>query len=115
MDNFNRVISFVLGLVVVIVFLVVLSGRINLRERLLGQGQVKKVETQTPTPTIKTQQYISPSPASQKAVSKTNTTSYNVKSKTPNSIPATGTPTLLVPILLSGLSTGIYLLKKSKG
>lgn len=66
MENFNKVLSFVLGLVVVVVFVVVLSGRLNLnlKNALTGKkistGKVSVTGTPTPTP-ITTAKKASPS------------------------------------------------------
>lgn len=51
MENFNKVLSFILGLVVVVVFVSVLSGRLNLglKEKLIG-GKTQAKATPTPTP-----------------------------------------------------------------
>lgn len=50
MGDFNKVVSFVLGLIVVVVFLAVVTGRLNLRQRILSANS-KKVVAVTPTPT----------------------------------------------------------------
>ncbi|MFH1827182.1 MAG: hypothetical protein ABH812_01960 [bacterium] len=47
MGNFNRVLSFILGLVVVIVFVIVLSRRFNLQSKFIPFGN-----NTTPTPKI---------------------------------------------------------------
>lgn len=51
MENFNKVLSFVLGLVVVIVFVIVLSNRLNLSDKFLVFKNNKAKITVTPTPT----------------------------------------------------------------
>ncbi len=48
MGDFNKVVSFFLGLIVVVVFLAVVTGRLNLRQRVLSNN-VKRVVTPTPT------------------------------------------------------------------
>ncbi len=53
MGDFNRVISFVLGLIVVVVFIAVVTGRLNIRQRILTSNDRKVVLTATPTPTPK--------------------------------------------------------------
>ncbi len=105
MGNFNRIISFVLGLIVVIVFLAVITGRLNLRNRISGGGQAKT--TPTPIPTLR---YTQPTTL---VVPTTNTYSPNIAKK-PTSIPATGSPTVFLPILLSGLSAGLFLKRRGK-
>ena len=47
MGNFNKVLSFILGLVVVIVFVIVLSKRLNLQSKFIPFGNKT-----SPTPTI---------------------------------------------------------------
>jgi len=117
MNNFNKVLSFILGLVVVIVFFAVLTGRINLRSRLPFLNTKAEL---TPTPKIK----ITPTPISSVTVSNNfsttssnqSTMSYNryqTSTKTPSTIPSTGSPTLLLPLFFSTLGVGIYLKKKS--
>lgn len=98
MDSFNKVISFVLGLVVVLVFLAVVTGKLNLK------GKSTSTSNITPTPTQK--------PSS--VTINTNTNENNVYSSTPKSIPATGLPTLFIPMLLSGLVGGNFLRKSGK-
>ena len=95
MDNFNKIVSFILGLVVVIVFLTAIAGRFNLKDRLKGLVSQNKI-----TPTVGTRGYLSPTPATEEAAT------------TPNSIPATGSPSLLLPLVFSMFSLGIYLKKK---
>ena len=111
MDNFNKIISFVLGLVVVIVFLIVIGGRFNLKERVKDFGSQKKL---SPTPTIIIGQYSSPTPSAIKASGQGTTNTYTSSQKTPTTIPTTGFPTLLLPALFSTLYLGIYLKKKNK-
>ncbi|MBI2641720.1 hypothetical protein HYW87_03960, partial [Candidatus Roizmanbacteria bacterium] len=60
MDNFNKILSFVLGLVVVIVFIAVITGRLNLRNRLARVSGVSPTPKQSPTPTRNV--YITPTP-----------------------------------------------------
>lgn len=107
MDNFNKIVSFVLGLIVVIVFLAVITGRLNLRNRISG-GQQAKV---SPTPTIVSKLYLSPTPISSVIINKQKNT---YAAKTPSSIPATGSPTVLLPLLFSSLAGGLFLRKSGK-
>ena len=102
MDSFNKVISFVLGLVVVLVFLAVITGKLNLKSKPFGGS------FPTPTPTQK------PSPTAVVSVSGNSVYNQTSISTTPKSIPATGLPTLFVPILLSGLVGGNFLRKSGK-
>ena len=116
MDNFNKIVSFVLGLVVVIVFLAIITGKFNPRKGIQSLTLKGKL---TPTPTLSVKSYLSPSPTPASfALNQTNTNTYNrtnsVSTKTPTSIPATGSPTMLIPTLFSTLSLGIFLKKKNK-
>lgn len=105
MDSFNKVISFILGLVVVVVFLAVVSKRIDLSKKLLPLSQTGTAVSVTPT-------------ASQsKGSTPTPTNGYNRYQTTttvtiPSTIPATGSPTILIPFAISALFAGIGLRKK---
>ena len=101
MDNFNRIISFVLGLIVVIVFLAIVTGRIGLKGRNLRLGGSV---SPTPTPSGR---LVSPSVASIIPTGK-----YQVNK--PPSIPATGLPTLTIPLLISLGGVGVFLRKSGK-
>ncbi len=110
MDSFNKVISFVLGLVVVIVFLAIISGKIDLRKRITGITSTKSTSTglslfgskptTTPKPTVT---------PTQKSTSTYN--QYN--NQIPKKIPATGSPTIILSLLFSSLAGGVYLRKKN--
>lgn len=104
MDNFNKVISFILGLVVVIVFFGVVTGRINLRKKIpfLSSTQSKNI---TPTPSL------SPTPLSTVTVSNYSQTTnfYQYQTKKPSSIPSTGSPSELLIILPAITSLGFWL------
>ena len=122
MDSANKIISFVLGLVVVIVFFAVITGRIKLKTpNLLFLG---KKTTLTPTPTVTPKPNIIssvtiPGNTTQKTGSTTNS-NYQPYNKTVVSnngnlktIPSTG-PGLLLPIAISSLIGGIYIKRKTK-
>lgn len=139
MENFNKVLSFVLGLVVVIVFVIVLSGRLNLRSGILGdRSQPKVTATVTPTPTqgekrsffsrlfsrratpTPTQTVkVSPTPIvigqNNQPVPTTQTptqTKGGVQTEKVTEIPATGLPSLILPLFGSSALLGIYLRKR---
>jgi len=110
MDSFNKVISFVLGLVVVVVFLAIISGKIDLRKTITGVSTPKTTSSgfslfgskAIPTPTLTT----TPTQKQNSAYNQYNT-------QTPKTIPATGSPTIVLPLLFSALSGGLYLRKKN--
>lgn len=108
MDNLNKTVSFILGLVVVLVFLAIVTGRLNLKNKLpIFSGKV------SPTPTVK----ITPTPTKLIESNKEGSTygNYNMKqAKTPTSIPSTGSPTILLPLLFSGLGGGFFLKRSGK-
>lgn len=108
MDNFNKIISFVLGLVVIVVFLAVITGRFKLRDRL---PFLSKGATPTPTKVVTTPTRMPTITGVKPTGTYGGNTSYNKPN--PSNIPATGAPTLLVPTLLSALAMGAYLRKKS--
>ena len=103
MDSFNKIISFVLGLVVVVVFLAVISGRLNL-------GSKKASPTPTPTPTV------AGTSISKVTMSQTPINNYQNQhnaGKGVNTIPSTG-PELLFPLVFSSFLSGLYLKKTGK-
>lgn len=123
MENFNKIISFVLGLVVVVVLLIILTGRFNLRERFLPLRDANRT-TVTPTPQpVAKKNGATPTPA--KAATSTqpgHTGTYNYHSYkggtiqsnrtgAVTTIPKTG-PDLLLPLVFSALAGGIYLRRK---
>ncbi len=126
MDSFNKVISFALGLVVVLVFFAVVTGKINLKSKTSTSASKSiltptpaqknnggffglfKSATSTPTPTAKTISSIKMD-TSEDNVYKQNTTTSSAKS-----IPSTGLPTLFIPILISGLAGGSILRNAGK-
>jgi len=106
MENLNKVFSFALGLVVVVVFLAIISGKIDLRRKipLLSGGATKSVAL-SPTPTgIKTK------PTTYTSYKNKSTDNKNSVAKT---IPATGSPTILLAAFFSLLSSGLYLKTKN--
>ncbi len=121
MENFNKIISFVLGLVVVIVLLVILTGRFNLRERFLPLRDANRTTTTpTPQPTAKKNGATPTKAAAGTQPGPTGTYDYHsYKGGTVQSngtgavttIPKTG-PGLLLPIAFSVLAGGIYLRRK---
>jgi hypothetical protein len=112
MDSFNKVISFVLGLVVVVVFLAVITGRINLRN--LSNITRRPTATSTPAKTPTGGPTATPfSTATPKApVETTAPTAANRFQAAPGTIPSTGLPTATVPLLLSSLMGGFFLRRK---
>ena len=126
MDSFNKVISFILGLVVVLVFFAVVTGKINLKSKTSSALNI------TPTPIqknsggffgfFKSATPLTPTPTQKQSSVAISTNENNVykqndqvaKSSNAKSIPSTGLPTLLIPILLSGLIGGGFLRKFGK-
>ena len=108
MDNFNKIVSFVLGLIVIVVFIAVITGRFNLKNKVpFLSGRITPTPSAAPTPTgIVPTRIIVP----------TGMGNYNQNSNftsSPSQIPSTGAPTILLPLLFSGLAAGSYLRKKS--
>ncbi|MEI6533557.1 MAG: hypothetical protein WCO06_07025 [Candidatus Roizmanbacteria bacterium] len=108
MDNFNKIISFILGLIVVIVFIVILARRGTFS----GTGPIVKNVTPTvvaPTPIKIIAQTVSPTPI------------VNINYKTGErvtgsvtTIPNTGAETMLIPLVISALGAGFFLKRKAK-
>ncbi len=114
MDSFNKVISFILGLVVIVVFIAVLTGRFNLKSKLGALGKKTPVVTQAPTVTpIESIVSSNIVPTVTPTVNPTyNKVSGLKRSPPPTTIPSTGSPTVLLPLLLSGLTLGSFLRRK---
>jgi len=137
MSGFNKVTSFILGLIVVLVFLFVFGSRVNLSDKLLAFKDTRVTPTPkvvvlaTPTPTIKKKGFfeslfgrktptVTPTPKIIKLVEDntngmtagTTTTSATFTAAQPQSIPQTG-PSLLFPIFISAFGAGMYLRKKN--
>lgn len=112
MDGFNKVISFILGLVVIVVFVAVLSGKFNLKSKLASLGKVTPTVTSTITPTIT----ITPGKGTVVPSGTTpgaeNSQYHPYSSNPPKTIPSTGSPTMLLPLLASGLTLGSFLRRK---
>lgn len=115
MGNFNKVLSFILGLVVVIVFVIVLSKRLNLQSKFIPFGN-------NPTPTPKAKEvkelakeepeikFTEPEEIkTQEVVVNTTNTVQNIKS-----IPETGPSTSLLYMYSSLGALGIFLRRFKK-
>ncbi len=125
MDQFNKALSFILGLVVVAVFIVVASGKIKLNGIKLPLTKAKVSVTPTPSkspsPTAKPISTLKVDTNGTRVVVKntTPTPTYNPTYHTygnknvPTSIPNTGVPIILFPLLGGSMAVGIYLKSKS--
>ena len=130
MDSFNKVISFVLGLVVVLVFFAVVTGKINLKSKTGTTSTTKtaisptsapksnggffgflKSNNPTPTPTQKPASSITINTSENNVYKQNNQVAQQSNAK---SIPSTGLPTLFLPLLFSGLIGGSILRKVGK-
>ena len=117
MQGLNKAISFILGLVVVVVFIAIVSGRIQLGKLIpTFSSGTKTASNITPTPSP-----VSTTPAMEQTGTETHsyqTTNEKQTTGTPGSnvktIPNTGAPTLLIPFALSGMASGLFLRKKGK-
>lgn len=129
MDSFNKVISFALGLVVVLVFFAVVTGKINLRSKtsttasksILTPTPVQnnnngffglfKPASPTPTPTQKPSILTTSKANENNIYAQNNQTTIYSNAK---SIPSTGLPTIFIPILFSSLAAGSVLRRAGK-
>jgi hypothetical protein len=131
MDNFNRILSFIIGLVVVIVVIAIVANRLNVRKRIsnLTASITKSSPSATPTfspsdtPSItrKPTQIAYGSnntkgglevPSNNTNSNGSGTYSSTTKGGQASSVPATGAPTLLLPLAFSGILLGGKLRKK---
>lgn len=110
MDNFNKLVSFILGLVVVIVFFAVVTGRLNLGKYTPSFAKKTRI-TPTPSPvsTVKIEEKTTPNYSSNAYYSNT----YYSKTN-PKNIPATGVPTFFIPSVVLAGASGWFLRKSGK-
>lgn len=118
MEQFNKVISFVLGLVVVVLFLAVATGKINLKgissPFSKNTSTVKITPTSTPAP--KKNSSTAQNSGSQGTSMSPSTSNVNYHQYSPgtlNTIPSTG-PEFLIPLIASSLFGGLFLRGKGK-
>ncbi len=115
MDGINKIISFVLGLIVVAIFLVIISGRLQLGKKFFTASR-GSATTSTPkqnTPTVAPSVKVTAKPtgrtiAQNKTLSPTKTVG-NVKT-----IPNTGPDSLMTMLMVSAVVAGIGLWKMSE-
>jgi hypothetical protein len=114
MEGLNKLISLFLGLIVVVLFFAIVTGRINLKDKFfkLGGRQTKISPTTSPKlkiTTIKVTSETSEQPHLYQEPSLTPTQKYTKVT----TIPSTGVPTIFLPIAFSSLLGGMFLRKKS--
>src|SRR3989344_8705330 len=119
MGNFNKVLSFILGLVVVIVFVIVLSKRLNLQSKFIPFGN-----NPTPTPKVKEVKEIvkkepeikftEPTEIETKEVVNNMVNTDDNATKNISSIPETGPSTSLLYMYSSLGALGIFLRRFKK-
>src|SRR6185503_2786194 len=100
MDGFNKVISFVLGLVVVVVLIAIITGRLNLKQKLLS---VSKGQTTTPTviPTITPTRSANTTPGGSENTTKGGIPLTPAPNDTTRIIPKTGSETEVLGLALA--------------
>lgn len=113
MEGLNKLISLFLGLVVVIIVFGIITGRINLKNRLPAIGKKTEKTTSTPTPT-KEQTRIKISSETTTQTNLYQKPTLTIAPKYVSSIPQTGAPTVILPLALAGLFSGFYLKKKAE-
>jgi len=115
MEQFNKALSFILGLVVVAVFIIVASGKFNIKGLNLAKSAspTKTAPTMTPIPTKSPSVLRTSTQAPQQKKVDPNFHSYS-GSTVPTSIPSTGVPIVIFPLLGSSLLTGIFMKKSGK-
>jgi hypothetical protein len=110
MDQFNKVISFFLGLIVVVVFLAVATGKINLKGK-------KASTTPTPTPaatsTVTYKEISAPDTPAPATRQDSQYRRYDGIVTTGGAIPNTG-PEFLLSLIISSYLGGSFLKKMSE-
>lgn len=130
MESFNKVLYFILGLVVVLVFIIVFTGRLNLSKNFKPLANTSptptpKVTTKkgffsffgidsktTPTPTPKSKPAATPTPVQTVPGQTYPQPQPTAVAKQPQSIPATGSPVEILYLAIPTLSAGFYLRKR---
>lgn len=119
-SNFNKIISFVLGLIVVIVFFAIITGRININRNIPFFSRRTSSITPTPTPTPKSTIVSSVTVEDKKSddmknqYQESNNKYSTIESqKKPTKIPASGLPSFFFPLMFVSFLGG-YFLKKTK-
>lgn len=112
MGNVNKIVSLIIGLVTVAVFFAVLTGRINLKNKLPRISSNKSI---SPTPAKKIQAKNVPTPTLTYRVNQYQNQS-NSQGQTGNisQIPTTGVSLFFYSTLFTTLSVGFYLRNKNK-
>jgi hypothetical protein len=131
-SDINKVLSFVLGLIVVVVFIAIITNRFKLGNTFsFLKAKPKTTPTVTVKPTVTplakgnnqvTIKYPTTTPVGTKYIATNNgtngangtNTTVNGTGNNVNTIPSTGAPTLLLPIAFSALGGGIFLKRKAK-
>lgn len=135
MEQFNKALSFILGLIVVAVFIVVASGKFNIKGVNLSKTNtttgIKPIVTPKPTskpwfsfgvkptvaPTVIPKKYTFTG-STMKTTQQQTQVDPNYKpytgSQVPSSIPNTGIPIVLFPLFGTSLLTGIFMRKTGK-
>lgn len=127
MDNFNRILSFIIGLVVVMIVVAIVANRLNMGRKVSTLSNSLKRSTPTPSPlensptTTGYNAKLSPTSTvvARQNITATQTktgTAYTTKGGVPSSstIPSTGASTLLIPLALGGSFLGGLLRKSGK-
>lgn len=117
MDNFNKIISFVLGLIVVVVFLLIATGKLkvfNSKSGLFNVSRGNTVASPTPTakPTIVAQNNEGITPTDEPKITSTpKVLPTNNPAKDIKTIPSTGASTDLLIATLIMLAVGLIFKK----
>lgn len=115
MENFNKIISLIIGLVVVIILIAVFTGKVNFNNKLSFLKPLSPTPTLVPAPTKKNNERVVPTSSykmNRYQANSANSTGGESGSQTINIIPSTGIPTAMVPLLLTSLLTGFWFKQK---
>lgn len=106
MGNLNKIVSLVIGLITVVVFFAVLTGRINLGTK-LSRTNKSIAPTLTPTPKKALTSPKTPTPTLAYKVNRYQAQGASSPANI-NNIPATGLPLPLIPAIFATLLAGVY-------
>lgn len=133
MSGVSRFISFVIGLIVLILLFILIANRFNANRSTANAGRVTPTVTATPTPVAGADQggfdffglfrRNTPTPSATPTLTfaqQMDSTTGNIDATTTqyegqnaNQIPKTGAPTLVLPLAGAGLALGMWLRKRA--
>jgi len=110
MENLNKIVSLSIGLVFVILVLGALTGKIDLKSKLPNIFKTtNSTAALSPTPKLT----ITPALIKAQTYRNNSQTQNNLYQNQITKIPETGSPSIILPLAMSGIFAGFYLKKRA--